>query len=186
MTNKFKKGDRVRRINHDNNDVVRVGTEWTVASTETVHGYNWVKLEETDAGGGSEDNYVLVASAKPYTFKAGDRVRRTGPDHRGVKNGCEYVVSGEYSGFMQLKGSAHWYDPECFELVVPLTEAASVDPEEMPAESLVKATFALSRKEIEKVLKSHLESKLGITTGDCGIARLGEHEVTLEAEVISA
>ncbi|WP_079211875.1 hypothetical protein [Brucella pituitosa] len=56
----FKAGDRVRRINHDNNSVVRVGTEWTVASDDN----GWLDLKETKHSGGASRNFELVVPAK--------------------------------------------------------------------------------------------------------------------------
>lgn len=56
-------------------------------------------------------------------FKAGDKVRRTGPSviHEGVHNGQEYVVSEFHGAFgIRLKGvryEAYWYSVESFELV---------------------------------------------------------------------
>ncbi|UWF59788.1 hypothetical protein [Brucella sp. 2716] len=182
MTNKFKKGDRIRRTDFDIGDV-KQGGEYTVRD----HGPGFVMIEGSDR----LYNPSAFVLTEPHVFKAGDRFRFVRDNTDGGapfgKKGDEFVihrVNGKRVDFSHPR-----YSREVgayIEDIEPVTKSASVDPEEVPAESLVKATFTLGRGEIEKVLKSHLESKLGITTGGFSIARLGGHEVTLEAEVISA
>ncbi|MEJ5084925.1 hypothetical protein [Brucella pseudogrignonensis] len=61
----FKTGDRVRRINHDNNEKMTVGTEWTVSGQYQTTYSDW--LEFAEGGDGNAENFELVvATKKPH------------------------------------------------------------------------------------------------------------------------
>jgi hypothetical protein len=60
---KFKVGDRVRRINHDNNPTMVVGTEWTVAKLKKYCDDDYLEFEGGEDGNAINFEHVAVAPA---------------------------------------------------------------------------------------------------------------------------